>query len=103
MKTQLHILSLSAGKIEDNGMLYANLMVLDDKQANLVEPDRIDVGQKHAKIKMSVDNDNVLAKSLAVSGLIPGVVSVEVETLVKKNEMTMMVTSFEALPARKSA
>jgi len=99
MKTQLNVLSLSAGKIEDNGMLYANLVVLDGKQSNQIDPDRIDVGQKHAKIKLSTDDNNSLARRLANSGLIPCILTVDLDTTVKKNEVAMIVTDFEALPA----
>lgn len=95
MKTKLDILRISAGRIEEGGMLYANAIILDEEIANDVEPDRIDVGQKHAKIKMETANDNKLAISLANSGLIPGSVTVTVKTSVKKNEAVMMITGFE--------
>ena len=95
MKIPMNIIRLSAGKIEDNGMLYSNAIVLDDDIANLIEPDRIDVGQKDAKVSMSTDNHNQLAKELAHSGLIPSVILCDVETTVKKNVMTMKIVGFE--------
>jgi len=101
MKTQLNVLSLSAGKIEDNGMLYASLIVLDEKQANQIDEDRIDVGQKHAKIKMCTNDNNLLAKQLATSGIVPSIITVELETTVKKGELSMMVTSFDPKPVNK--
>ena len=103
MKTQLNVLSLSAGKIEDNGMLYANLITLDEKQYSQIDLDRIDVGQKHAKVKMSTDNNNQLAKQLASSGLIPAIITVDLETTVKKGEISMVVVGFEDITFKKTA
>ena len=103
MRTTLNVLSLSAGKIDDGGLLYASFTVLDEAQANQVDQDRIDVGQKHAKIKIITDGENKLARSLAVSGLIPGEITVTLGQTVKKGEVALIVESFEPLPAAKRA
>lgn len=94
MKMPLNLLSMSAGKIDDGGLLYASVQMLDDNQADQITPDRIDVGQKTAKVKVTTGTDNRLAMDLAKSGLIPGIVMCEVETIVKKNEMVMQIIGF---------
>jgi hypothetical protein len=94
MKTQMQILRLSAGRIESNGMLYANAIVLDEDVADNVTPDRIDVGQQHAKVKISTENNNRIAHLLATSGLVPGMVEVEIKTSVKKGEATVEIINF---------
>ena len=95
MKIEFDIKRISAGKIDDNQMLYANAMVLDDGVADTIEADRIDVGQQQAKISISTDNNNALSRSLALSGLIPGKVVCTVETKVKQQSMTMTITGFD--------
>jgi len=94
MKFPMNILSLSGGKIEDGGLLYASAQILDDNQADQITDDRIDVGQKTAKVKISTANENQIVKALAKAGLIPGIVICEVETIVKKNEMVMNIVGF---------
>lgn len=96
MKVPMQILRVSAGKIEESGMLYANAIVLDSEVANQIDTDRIDVGQQHAKVKMSTENENQLAKELAKSGLVPSTVMCEVKTTVKKGEVAMMIIGFES-------
>jgi len=103
MKTVLNVLSLSAGKIEDGGLLYASLTVLDEARSDQVEQDRIDVGQKHAKIKINVADNNALARRLAVSGLIPGSITVQLGQTVKKGEVALIVNDFVPVPLQKSA
>lgn len=95
MKVPMNILRLSAGKIDDGGMLYANAIILDENIANQIEKDRIDVGQQHAKVKINTSDENKLAKQLAQSGLIPNVIMCDVSTIVKKAEITMQINGFE--------
>lgn len=94
MKIPLQILRLSAGKISDNNMLFASVTVLDDSVAGIIEQDRIDVGQQHAKINISTDNENELARKIANSGLLPCAMLVEVETIVKQGSMQMKIIGF---------
>lgn len=95
MKIPLQILRLSAGKISDNNMLFASVMVLDDSIAGIIEQDRIDVGQQHAKINISTDNENELARKIANSGLLPATLVVDVETIVKQATMQMKIVGFD--------
>lgn len=95
MKFPMDILRLSAGRIEDGGMLYANAIVLDETVADQITDDRIDVGQQHAKIKIDTSDNNKIARDLAVSGLIPGTVTFHVKNMVKKGEMSMIITGFD--------
>jgi hypothetical protein len=96
MKTTLKILLISAGIIEDNKQVYGSVIVLDEGISNQIDNDRIEVGQKHAKVSISTINNNQLARDLAYSGLVPGHVSVEVQTTVKKGVMTMEIVSFDS-------
>lgn len=92
MKTTMHILRISAGKMEDN--LYASVTIIDENVASTVSPDRIDVGQQHAKVRMDTDSNNKLALELANSGLVPGLVEVDVSTTVKQGEAILRITNF---------
>lgn len=98
MKMNMNILRISAGNMVDSStgdkIVYSSVIVLDEDIANDVSNDRIDVGQQHAKVKMSVENDNALARSLAHSGLVPGEVVVDVKTSVKAGGMTMEIIGF---------
>ena len=98
MKMTMNILRISAGNMVDSStgdkIVYSSVIVLDDSVANEVSSDRIDVGQQHAKVKMSVEHDNALARSLAVSGLVPGEVLVDVKTSVKAGGMSMEIIGF---------
>ncbi len=94
MKTTMDILRISAGKIESNGQLYANAIIIDGDVSDTISPERIDVGQQHAKVKISTDDNNELAIKLAKSGLIPGRVEVEIKTAVKGGEATIQITNF---------
>lgn len=94
MKTQLEILRLSAGVITDNGMLYASASVVDDNIADLNTPERIDIGQQIAKYRMSTDDNNRLAKELASSGLVPGVIEVDLTTSVRQGDASLMIVGF---------
>jgi len=95
MKIPMDILRISAGKIEDGGMLYASAFVLDETVNHTLEPDRIDVGKQYAKVRMSTDNENALAKRLASTGLVPCILMCEVETSVRKNEISMRIVNFD--------
>jgi len=95
MKIPLEILRISAGKIEDNGMLYANAFILDNSIANTIEADRIDVGQQQAKVTICTNNENALSKKLASTGVVPSSILCEVETAVKKGIMTMKIVGFD--------
>lgn len=94
MKTTMDILRVSAGKIDSNGQLYANAIIIDENVSDTITADRIDVGQQHAKVKISTDNNNRLALMLAQSGLVPGRVEVEIKTAVKGGEATFQIINF---------
>jgi hypothetical protein len=98
MKVQMNILRISAGTMTDaksgEKIVYASAIILDENVADEISIDRIDVGQQHAKVKMCFDQDNVLARSLATSGLVPGLVDVEVKTAVKGGSVTMEIIGF---------
>lgn len=95
----MNILRISAGNMVDSNsgekIVYASAIILDENVADEISTDRIDVGQQHAKVKMSVEHDNTLARSLASSGLIPGLVSVKVKTAVKGGGITMEIIGFD--------
>jgi hypothetical protein len=95
MKTQMNILMISAGIIEDNKQVYGSVTILDEAISSQIDNDRIEVGQKHAKVQLNTDNNNQLARDLAASGLVPGVVTVEVQNAVKKGAITMAIVGFE--------
>lgn len=92
----MKILRISAGIIDDNKMLYANAIILDDTVANQIDNDRIDVGQQHAKVKISTEDNNILSRSLASSGLVPGDIQVDVKTTVKSGGITMEIIGFDS-------
>ncbi len=94
MKVPMHILSISAGKLDNGGDLYASVIILDDSKSNQITAERIDVGQKHAKVKVDTDGENQLCRTLAHSGQVPGVCLVDIETTVKKGEMVIKVVGF---------
>lgn len=95
MKVPMQILSISAGKLDNGGDLYASVIILDSEQNSQITPERIDVGQKHAKVKVSTDNDNQLCRTLATSGQVPGTCLVDIETTVKKGEMVIKIVGFQ--------
>jgi hypothetical protein len=105
MKVSMNILRVSAGNMVDaktsEKIVYASAIVLDEAIANQIDSDRIDVGQQHAKVKISTENNNQLSRELASSGLIPGDVNVHVKTSVKSGGITMEITGFE--PKRAAA
>lgn len=94
MKTIMHILRISAGRIDSNDQLYANAIIVDETVANLISADRIDVGQQHAKVKIETSDNNRMATMLAQSGLVPGYVEVEITTSVKGGEAVIKIINF---------
>lgn len=94
MKTVMNILRISAGRIDTNDQLYANAIIVDEAVADLITTDRIDVGQQHAKVKIDTDDNNRLATLLARSGLVPGMVEVDIVTAVKGGEATFKIVNF---------
>jgi hypothetical protein len=94
MKTPLNITRISAGRLEDNGMLYASALVIDENQANTIETDRIDCGSQVAKVQIDTSDNNKLAREMALSGLVPGELMCDVSTSVKKNVLTMTINGF---------
>lgn len=94
MKTQMNILRISAGRIDSNDTLYANAIMVDENISDEISQDRIDVGQKHAKVKIDTSNNNELAIRFAKSGLVPGVVEVEIVTSVKGGEASFTIVNF---------
>jgi len=89
---------LGAGTFKDNekneSVDYANLIVLQDKENQIIESDNINVGQELAKVPLETSENNSLAKQLATSGLIPGTVTVQVKQLIKKGIMTIKIVGF---------
>lgn len=103
MKVSMNILRVSAGVMSDpksnDKIIYASAIVVDEDIANQIDSDRIDVGQQHAKVKISTTNNNELARSLALSGLVPGQIDVEVKTSVKSGSITMEIVGFDSKKA----
>lgn len=98
MKVSMQILRVSAGVMSDpksnEKIVYASAIILDDDIANQIDNDRIDVGQQHAKVKISTEDNNKLARELASSGLVPGLIDVDVKTSVKSGSVTMEIIGF---------
>lgn len=92
MKTTMQILRVSAGKIEGNN--YASVTIIDENVADTISAERIDVGQQHAKVRMDTSNENRLATLLAQSGLVPGLVEVELKTSVRGGEASLQIVNF---------
>lgn len=92
MKSVLNILRLSAGVME--GRPYANCITLDESMNDLITPERIDVGQQHAKVQLDTSDNNRLATLLANSGLVPGLVECELKTSVKSGAVSVTVIGF---------
>ncbi len=101
MKEKFKVLSLSAGKFTDDQSreerTFASLNFLDKSVAEILEEDRINVGQQHAKMKICTDNNNELARKLANSKLIPGDIELELEMTTVKNAPALMVVGFTSL------
>lgn len=74
---------------------YSNLIVLADKDVQVIEHDNVNFGQELAKMPLAVDDNNKLAYELASSGLVPGFVTFHTKTLIKKNVMTMKIVGFD--------
>lgn len=96
MQLPFNVLRVSGGIIEDNHMLWANAVIVDDEVASLIEKDRFDVGQQNAKVKICTENNNELVERFAKSGLIPGTVTCTVKSSVKSGSITMTIVDFEA-------
>lgn len=94
MKTVMNILRISAGRIESSGQLYANAIFVDEAVTDFISSDRIDVGQQHGKAKIVTDDNNRVATLLAQSGLVPGMVEVDVVIGVKGGESIVKITNF---------
>lgn len=94
VKTVMNILRISAGRIDSNNQLYANAIIVDEAVADLITSDRIDVGQQHAKVRIDTSDNNRMATLLAQSGLVPGLVEVEIVTGVKSGEATIQIVNF---------
>lgn len=92
----MYILRILAGKIEDNGMLYANAFVLDENKAHVIEDDRIDSGQQHAKIKISTDNNNQIAREIAKLNVLPATLLVNTKSSVRKGELSLTIVGFDS-------
>ena len=90
----MNILRISAGRIDSNDQLYANAIIVDEAVADLITSDRIDVGQQHAKVKIDTGDNNRLATLLAKSGLVPGMVEVDIVTAVKGGEAALKIVNF---------
>lgn len=98
MQQQFNVLSLSAGLFQDDNTSesrsYASATYVDNDIAQVIEKDRISIGQQHTKIKLDTANDNQLARDLSNSGLIPGNVTFKLKMTSIKNVPSLMVTGF---------
>jgi hypothetical protein len=103
MKESFNVLSLSAGKFIDEKSgevrVFSSLTYVDKSVSDIIETDQIKVGQQHVKMKINFDNDNKIARDLALSGLIPGNITLDLEMSVIKNTPTLSVVGFENLPS----
>jgi len=96
MKYKLNILRVAGGIIDDNQQLWANAIVVEEKIENSSEGNNFASGQKHAKVKISNEDNNAVGRRLAESGLLPGIVEVEIDTSVQKGSMVMEITGFSS-------
>lgn len=94
MKSKLHLLYLSAGQLE-SGDLYASSQVLNNDVEAFDDGTRIGLGCKVAKIKISTDNRNELAKQMQQDLVFPCEVICTLKTAVKGTEMVMTITGYE--------
>ncbi len=94
MKSNLHLLYLSAGQLE-TGELYASVQVLNNDVETFEDNTRIGVGCKVAKIKILTDNNNALAKEMHKTFTFPADVTCSLKTSVKGTEMVMTITGFD--------
>jgi hypothetical protein len=100
MQQQFKVLSLSAGTFTDDQTGekrdYSSLTYVDNDIAQVVENDRISIGQQHTKIKLDTANNNQLAQDLSKSGLIPGDITFTLKMTSVKNVPSLMITGFKA-------
>jgi len=92
MKVQMHVIAMGSGTLETGGQ-WANIHVLDSVQNVFDDGTRQEKGIKVAKIKVDSSNDNAIAKRL-FNEQFPADFTLEVNTSVKKNEMSITVVNF---------
>jgi hypothetical protein len=95
MKSNLHLLYLSAGQLE-SGDFYASVQVLNNDVEAFDDGTRIGLGCKVAKIKVLTDNRNELSKRMQNSLTFPCQVVCTLKTAVKGTEMVMTITGFDS-------
>jgi len=94
MKHKIYIVRVAGGIIDDNNQLWSNAIVLEDEIENILDGNSFASGQKHGKVQISTENNNELGKAIAASGLLPGVVEVDISSSVQKGMMVMKITGF---------
>ncbi len=99
MKASFNILRVAGGIIDDNQQLWSNAIVVEENTEHSIEANQFASGQKHAKVSISTDNNNEVGRAIASSGLLPGIIEVEVSTTVKAGAMVMQITGFKAQKA----
>lgn len=92
MRTQVNITRLSGGVVEGN--LYASATLIDADLVTTITDERIDFGHQPAKLRIDTSNSNKLIKDLAKSGLVPGLVEVDLKTSVRAGESSLLVVGF---------
>jgi len=92
MKVQMHVIAMGSGTLETGGE-WANIHVLDSTQNFFDDGTRQEKGIKVAKIKVDSSNDNAIAKRLFKENF-PADFVLEVNTSVKKGEMSISVVNF---------
>ena len=92
MKVQMHVIAMGSGTLETGGE-WANIHVLDNTQNLFDDGTRQEKGIKVAKIKVDSSNGNAIAKRLFNENF-PADFTLDINTSVKKNEMTFTVVNF---------
>lgn len=98
-KQSFFVVGLGAGtfkdKEENKSIDYANMMILADKDTQIIEHQNINIGQELAKVQLSSDDNNALSLALANSGLIPGYIVFHTKSIIKKGISTIKIVGFD--------
>ena len=95
MQVEMHVLSVGGGVLEDNGTVWANAVVLDTEQNNFCDSSRFDKGVKVAKVNISTDNDNEVAKRFFNEDF-PASFILDIQSSVKKGALVMKINNFKS-------
>ena len=100
-KVSFFAIGLSAGVFEDKEdkkkIEYSNLLVLADKEKQVIESDNISVGQEIAKMQLSTEDNNRIALDLANSKLLPGFITFHTKTAIKSGAMVVKIVGFDTV------